>query len=56
MQELETYEERATDKNKLSLNEFILSLSSTLDLDSLKNCFSKSSNDTRVADPEPDHE
>ena len=39
MQELETYEEKAKDKNELSLEEFILSLSSMLDLDSLKNSF-----------------
>lgn len=42
MKELETYQEKAKDKNALSLDEFILSLTPNIDLDSLKNNFVKS--------------
>lgn len=37
MKELETYQEKAKDKNALSLDEFIISLSPKMDLNSLKN-------------------
>lgn len=39
MKELETYQEKAKDKNALSLDEFIISLSPKMNLDSLKNSF-----------------
>lgn len=39
MHELENYQDNARDKNALSLDEFVLSLSSKVDLNSLKNSF-----------------